>query len=298
MISTRSQPALEDHRQLFHQAVTQADREAAWAAVEAAAGLGADAAGVLAEVVAPALRQIGTDWAEGRGSIAVEHAATQTTLWLLDRAERLWSARAALGLRALVTCVEGELHLVGAAMAATLLRIEGWEVDFLGADLPAAEIAGYARLRQADVVIVTALLPERAAALVETLTRLDSLDPRPAILVGGPSGLMEWPGLDAVGGLVDGLISDLSRVALSAREAAGRAAALPSLESYLAAIGERLQALRRDKGWSQQLLAERAGLDRSYVSAVERGRQNVSLGALHRLAGALGVSLEVIIAGH
>ncbi|MBN9051564.1 MAG: helix-turn-helix transcriptional regulator [Rhizobiales bacterium] len=47
---------------------------------------------------------------------------------------------------------------------------------------------------------------------------------------------------------------------------------------------------------SQEDLADRAGLDRTYVSGIERGRRNPTLDVLQRLSTALGVDLDVIFA--
>jgi len=47
---------------------------------------------------------------------------------------------------------------------------------------------------------------------------------------------------------------------------------------------------------SQEELAERAGLDRTYVSGIERGRRNPSLRILQKVADALGADLDVIFA--
>jgi transcriptional regulator with XRE-family HTH domain len=47
---------------------------------------------------------------------------------------------------------------------------------------------------------------------------------------------------------------------------------------------------------SQEELAGRAGLDRTYVSGVERGRRNPTLEVLQRLSDALGADLDVIFA--
>lgn len=47
---------------------------------------------------------------------------------------------------------------------------------------------------------------------------------------------------------------------------------------------------------SQEDLAGRAGLDRTYVSGIERGRRNPTLKILQQLADALGVDLDVIFA--
>lgn len=47
---------------------------------------------------------------------------------------------------------------------------------------------------------------------------------------------------------------------------------------------------------SQEDLADRAGLDRTYVSGIERGRRNPTLEVLQRLSDALGADLDVIFA--
>lgn len=55
-------------------------------------------------------------------------------------------------------------------------------------------------------------------------------------------------------------------------------------------FGRRLRTLRLSKGLSQETLAARAGLDRTYVSGCERGQRNIGLENIYRLSGALGVS--------
>lgn len=47
---------------------------------------------------------------------------------------------------------------------------------------------------------------------------------------------------------------------------------------------------------SQEELGDRAGLDRTYVSGIERGRRNPTLMVLQRLADALGADLDVVFA--
>ena len=62
-------------------------------------------------------------------------------------------------------------------------------------------------------------------------------------------------------------------------------------------FGERVRQLRNGIGMSQENLALACGLDRSYVGSVERGQRNVSLLNIHRLAAALGVTLEELFKG-
>jgi transcriptional regulator with XRE-family HTH domain len=63
----------------------------------------------------------------------------------------------------------------------------------------------------------------------------------------------------------------------------------------LAELGGRIQHFRKEKGLSQQQLATASQLDRSYVSAVEHGKQNVSFATLKNLSDALDVNIAQLI---
>lgn len=54
-------------------------------------------------------------------------------------------------------------------------------------------------------------------------------------------------------------------------------------------FGKRVRSLREAKGVSQEELAEKAELDRTYISSVERGKRNISLVNITLIAKALGV---------
>lgn len=60
-------------------------------------------------------------------------------------------------------------------------------------------------------------------------------------------------------------------------------------------FGLRLRELRLAKGLSQEALADAAGLDRTYVSSCERGKRNISLENVYRLASALRVKPEELL---
>jgi transcriptional regulator with XRE-family HTH domain len=63
----------------------------------------------------------------------------------------------------------------------------------------------------------------------------------------------------------------------------------------LTAFGERLRILRLKKGFSQEKLAELAGLHRTYVGGVERGERNPTLATLNNLARALDISIAELV---
>jgi transcriptional regulator with XRE-family HTH domain len=71
----------------------------------------------------------------------------------------------------------------------------------------------------------------------------------------------------------------------------------PGSESGLAAmIGRRVRALRAERGWTLDDVAERSGVSRRMVVNVEQGVTNASIATLLRLSTALGVSLESMVA--
>lgn len=68
-------------------------------------------------------------------------------------------------------------------------------------------------------------------------------------------------------------------------------------EALLEAFGKIVADRRRELGLSQEGLAERSGLHRTYVGSVERGERNISLLNLVRISRALHLPLSELLAG-
>lgn len=64
-----------------------------------------------------------------------------------------------------------------------------------------------------------------------------------------------------------------------------------------ARFGQRVRELRKTKGLSQEAFAADCGLDRTYISGIERGRRNVSLRNIDVIAKALGLSISELTNG-
>ncbi len=67
--------------------------------------------------------------------------------------------------------------------------------------------------------------------------------------------------------------------------------------ALLRRLGEHLRRLREQSGQSQDTLANRSGLHRTYVGAVERGERNPTVLSLARYAAGLGLSIADLVEG-
>ena len=57
-------------------------------------------------------------------------------------------------------------------------------------------------------------------------------------------------------------------------------------------VGQEIRKLRTSKGYSQEKFATICGLDRTYVAAVERGKRNISIENLYKIANALEITMS------
>lgn len=62
-------------------------------------------------------------------------------------------------------------------------------------------------------------------------------------------------------------------------------------------FGQRIRELREGLGLSQEAFADKVGLDRTYVSGIERGTRNPTLLTMQRLAKGLSTSIEQLVKG-
>ena len=68
-------------------------------------------------------------------------------------------------------------------------------------------------------------------------------------------------------------------------------------ENITLRFGRRLRELRRAKGWTQVEMADALGIDRSYISDMERGKKNICLPTVEVLAVGLKMTISEILRG-
>ena len=62
-------------------------------------------------------------------------------------------------------------------------------------------------------------------------------------------------------------------------------------------VGAKVRALRKKRGWSQDVFADKSGLHRAHVGSIERGESNVTLQTLKILADTLDVRIVDLVRG-
>lgn len=108
----------------------------------------------LAHVVMPYLNQVGQRWEQGKIGVAQEHFASNVLRVRLSM--MLHGERGGGGPVAVLACMPGEQHEFGLmAMALVLSRLD-WQICYLGASTPTAEVALAARTLRPSAVVLSA----------------------------------------------------------------------------------------------------------------------------------------------
>jgi methanogenic corrinoid protein MtbC1 len=175
-------------RKAFTRALLAGDAEAAEQVMRRAMDNGLTAAEIDVELIAPALFMVGEKWANGEISVADEHLASEIALRVLalQREARL-ARRRRLSRRVLLLAPEGERHVIGLNMACDLLFAAGYDTLMLGADVPIEDIAHAVIHHGADVVAITATMPDSAERLDAAIDHLRCSAGHCAVLLGGAS---------------------------------------------------------------------------------------------------------------
>ncbi len=138
-------------------------------------------------VLAPVQRELGKRWREGASSITDERVGLESARLVMDRLypglHRARSPRRVV----VVACVQGNMHELGARMVADIFEASGWKVVYLGADVPASEIAAATTRVGAQLVALSAASADQVGAAAGTITKLRSLPAPPRTIVGGPA---------------------------------------------------------------------------------------------------------------
>lgn len=155
------------------QRLLAADQSGAWKVVEAAQASGMTVRDVYLQMVIPAMRSVGQQWAEGKVSVAREHAASQVVVRVVSRLSAMLSRRGVSKGTIVLGTPARELHTLPLMIAADLIRSEGFEVLDLGSNLPPDSFAEVAAEQQRLVAVgVSATASDQADDIKATIAEL------------------------------------------------------------------------------------------------------------------------------
>ena len=293
MKAAESNSSNRDPTTRYLDALLEGNEDIASAAVTSMVAHGASISDVYTTLLTPAMVRMGELWRRRKINVAQQKLATQITLSQMDKLRSLGVVKQKWPYRALVCCVKGEMHSTGARMTADLFRLEGWSVDFLGADVPTEDIVAMVQNRRPHILALSVTMKSNLKHVRSLLDALGDLAVAPNVLVGGQAtGMLgRWKIRDLDFNVAPNLIDGLN-LALSAFRSAQPKT---HLEMYLKEIGQRIRGLRTRLGQTQAQLAGSAGLNRAYIVSVERGKQNISMGVVIKIANALGVPTEQLL---
>lgn len=179
--------AIEALAARFLAAQLQGDRDEALRLVlDDGIGRGIAAADVYLGVIQPTQYEIGRLWQENRISVAQEHLATAISQLVVANLYRHLPRAPRNGKLVIVACPPGELHELGARVAADFLDMTGFSVTYLGANVPTMSLVGMIQARRPDAVVLSAATSLCFPELRDTVRAVAEVaGPHLPILVGG-----------------------------------------------------------------------------------------------------------------
>ncbi|MBE1531165.1 cobalamin B12-binding domain-containing protein [Actinomadura algeriensis] len=170
------------------EAVIGGDEDAATDIVMAMLDDGKDPEDLLMDVIAPLQARVGHEWAAARITVAQEHSATavdERVIGAVANHPAVRRRRAAVRRpgRVAVTCIDGEWHALPARLVAEVLRLRGWRVDYLGAQVPIPHLISHLHRTGPDVVALSSSIAVRLPAAHATITACQATGT--PVLVGG-----------------------------------------------------------------------------------------------------------------
>lgn len=146
-------------------------------------------------IIEPAMTQIGRLWEANAITVADEHLATAVSQAVLVKLfDRLSVARPRSRERVLLAAVEGQHHVLGLRMVADVMEGSGFDVLYLGADVPVDALRRFAAEHQPAITGLGCAVSVGFGVLAESIHAVHEACPATRIMLGGgavPPGLVE-----------------------------------------------------------------------------------------------------------
>lgn len=139
------------------------------------------------DIFQESLYEIGRLWETNRITVADEHMGTAITQYVMSNLFRLMEISVTTRGKVVITGVQGELHQVGANMVSDVLESDGWNVLFLGTNVPPEGVIQSLRQHGADIFGISSTMFFNIPQVIELVkaVRREFGQKTPQILLGG-----------------------------------------------------------------------------------------------------------------
>ncbi len=180
-------PAAWPEAATFETALLAGNQREALAVVNRCIDSGHSLVEVEMHVIQPALYRIGEKWQANLVTVAQEHMATALVQSVMTVGLLRSPPPALINKHALLACVSGNDHAIGLRMVADALQLDGWDVQYLGANVPTPALVAQAMEWKPDLVGLSVSFPQQLPMVKQIIAQLGQHlgSARPAVIIGG-----------------------------------------------------------------------------------------------------------------
>ncbi|MGA7297262.1 MAG: cobalamin-dependent protein [Rhodanobacteraceae bacterium] len=171
----------------FEELLLEGDHDGAAALVERCLEQGYSVVDLELHVIQTALYGIGQKWQDNKVTVNQEHLATAITQAIMLQILQNIEPPPSNGRSVVLACVQGNHHAVGLQMVADAYQLAGWEVEFLGADVPTDDLIRHIDQVKPDLLGLSVSFAQQLRVVKDIMARLNATlgDQRPAVIIGG-----------------------------------------------------------------------------------------------------------------
>ena len=138
-------------------------------------------------VMLPSLYRIGEKWQANKVSVAQEHMAAAIVQLAMTAGLLRSQPPPMVGKKVLLACVAANNHAIGLRMVSDAFQLAGWEVQYLGTDVPTSALVGQVIEWKPDLVGLSVSFAHQLRVVKEVIAQFDKRlgSARPAVIVGG-----------------------------------------------------------------------------------------------------------------
>ena len=175
-------------QQVVLKALLAGDHQVCLDQFRASVNQAADLSKFYLQVLQPAMYEIGRRWEKNEVTVAQEHLASAIVQRLMASSVQTdMDYESPNNQRVLIAASPNEYHQIGAAMLADLMEHQGWDVRFMGADLPQEDLIQFVDTFKPQILALSATMPFNLLKVQEIITKIKEQQPgNPLkIMVGG-----------------------------------------------------------------------------------------------------------------